>query len=194
MRMLISSLIAVTAVFVVSPVSAQTTTTGVYAQEAHRPHDTVGPRIGPAHVLPATTGTVVTQPGAPVITTPGAPVVATPVVPAVPGPPAPATIVDSVNRYTAERITAPQPVAEINAAERVAIPSPVVATTPAFTFWQVFARNRYGYYDDAYVDDNWFYDYYQPPATTAVVTKASSTGYRTSWLYEPLAERGMFNW
>jgi hypothetical protein len=65
------------------------------------------------------------------------------------------------------------------------------------TWWTAFTRNRYGYYDDAYVDDDWFFDYYElPRAASAVVDRAVGTlpPYRTSWIYEPVAERGLFSW
>lgn len=74
--------------------------------------------------------------------------------------------------------------------ERVAIP-------PTVTWWEAFTRNRFGFYDDGYVDDNWYYDYYEvprPAAAVAVPATSAAPGYRTSWLYEPVAERGLFSW
>jgi hypothetical protein len=84
--------------------------------------------------------------------------------------------------------------------DRVA-PAAVVdrpVTEAVVTWWDAFAQSRYGFYDDAYVDDNWYYDYYDVPrpAAAAVVTPASGVvvGYRSSWLYAPAAERGLFSW
>jgi hypothetical protein len=65
------------------------------------------------------------------------------------------------------------------------------------TWWTAFARNRYGYHDDAYVDDDWYYDFYElPRAAPAVVDRAVGTlpPYRTTWIFEPVAERGLFSW
>jgi hypothetical protein len=73
----------------------------------------------------------------------------------------------------------------------------VVAATPVASWWAAFARNRYGYYDDAFSDDDWFYDYYElPRATPVVVERPAGTilGYRTTWTYEPAAERALFSW
>src|SRR5204862_7224365 len=43
--------------------------------------------------------------------------------------------------------------------------------TPArtVTWWDAFGKLRYGFYDDGFSDDNWYFDYYEmPPATVAV--------------------------
>jgi hypothetical protein len=83
----------------------------------------------------------------------------------------------------------------------VVVEKPVVRETvvaePVTTWWVGFARNRFGFYDDGYVDDDWYYDFYETPKAAAVVVRrpaAVPLGYRTGWSYEPLAERGLFSW
>jgi len=96
-------------------------------------------------------------------------------------------------RVVVERVT-PEPVvvAERAAVREVVTPRPVVA------WFDAFVRNRYGYYDDGYLDDNWFYDYYEYAVPKAAVVTppvtATTPGYRTSWIYEPAAERALFSW
>lgn len=51
-------------------------------------------------------------------------------------------------------------------------------------------QSRFGYYDDSYVDDNWYYDYYAPPVAAAPSGALS----RTAWAYAPTAEDGIFSW
>jgi hypothetical protein len=101
------------------------------------------------------------------------------------------------DRIVTQRVVTEPPVAADvmvtdRAAVRPAVITPPVTTPRTTAWWEAFTQSRYGYYNDAYVDDNWFYDYYSPP-TTAVVSRPV-TGYRTGWLYEPMAERGLFNW
>jgi len=98
-------------------------------------------------------------------------------------------------RVVAEAVPAPVVVAEKPVVvERVATPQRVR------TWSDALARFRYGYYDDGNLDDNWYYDFYDPQPAVVVapaVTRPSSSanpGYRTSWTYEPVAERGLFSW
>ena len=79
-----------------------------------------------------------------------------------------------------------------------ATPTTVVAETfvapsrlPAW--WEAFTLTRYGFNDDGYLDDDWFYDYYQPAAARVAVARPT-TGYHTGWVYDPLVERGLFSW
>jgi hypothetical protein len=89
------------------------------------------------------------------------------------------------------------------------VAAPVVAARPvvaesavvpvgAASWWTALVGSRYGFYDDAYVDDNWFYDYYEVPAVAAAVAVPRVTsvtpGYYTNWLYDPAAERALFSW
>lgn len=120
--------------------------------------------------------------------------------PAVPPAALPAkTIVDPVPvPAVAERVVR-SPAAVVT--ERPIVRQEVVAPGAVVTWWDAFARNSYGFYDDGYLDDNWFYDYYEVPraarAVTVVQRPASNTpvqGHHTSWVYEPLAERGLFSW
>ena len=85
--------------------------------------------------------------------------------------------------------------------ERPVVRQEVVAPAAVVTWWDAFVRNSYGFYDDGYLDDNWFYDYYEVPrpacAVTVVERPASNTavlGHHTTWVYEPVAERGLFSW
>jgi hypothetical protein len=85
-----------------------------------------------------------------------------------------------------ERVPLPAP-----AVERPILETRVVVARPTLRWWEVLTRSRYGYYDDAYFDDNWYYDYYESPA---VASASGEVTYRTSWLYAPTAERGLFSW
>jgi len=71
-----------------------------------------------------------------------------------------------------------------------------VAPARSVTWWDAFGKLRYGFYDDGFTDDNWFYDYYEmPPATVAVEQPVIDTaGIRTSWRYDPLVEQRLFRW
>ena len=54
---------------------------------------------------------------------------------------------------------------------------------PPSRWWDTLAKSRFGYYDDAYFDDNWYYDYYEgPPAA-----RDPDARFRTTWLYSPVA-------
>ncbi len=75
--------------------------------------------------------------------------------------------------------------------ERPILEERVVAAQPALRWWEVLTKSRYGYYDDAYFDDNWYYDYYESPAVAAA---DDVVRYRTTWFYAPTAERGLFSW
>jgi hypothetical protein len=117
-------------------------------------------------------------------------------VPAVPlrvvtEPVVPARVVPE--RAVVERV----PAEPVVVADRAAVRE-VVAPRRAIAWFDAFVQNRYGYYDDGYLDDNWFYDYYQFAAPKAAVVAAPVTatapGYRTSWIYEPAAERALFSW
>jgi hypothetical protein len=103
-------------------------------------------------------------------------------------PPPPAVIEERVvlpERVVRERTPLPARVVE-----RPILEERVIAQ-PALRWWEVLTRSRYGYYDDAYFDDNWYYDYYESPAIAAA---SGAARYRTSWLYAPTAERGLFSW
>jgi hypothetical protein len=65
----------------------------------------------------------------------------------------------------------------------------VQAIQPPSRWWDTLAKSRCGYYDDAYFDDNWYYDYYE----AAAPTRGTDVRYRTPWLYSPVAERGLFH-
>jgi hypothetical protein len=122
-------------------------------------------------------------------------------VPAVPPVELPAkTIVDPVTPapVVAERVVR-TPAAVV--AARPVVAQEVVAPAAVVTWWDAFVRNSYGFYDDGYLDDNWYYDYYELPraarAMTVVQRSATSVpvqGHHTSWVYEPVAERGLFSW
>jgi hypothetical protein len=72
----------------------------------------------------------------------------------------------------------------------------VVAPTRAVTWWDAFGRMSYGFYDDGFTDDNWFYDYYEVPQAAVAVEQpvAASDGTRTSWRYDPVVEQRLFRW
>ncbi len=80
---------------------------------------------------------------------------------------------------------------------REAVVAPAgVAPARVVSWWDSFTKLRYGFYDDGFADDNWFYDYYEtPPAAVAVERPASvNVGNRTSWRYDPLVEQRLFRW
>lgn len=108
----------------------------------------------------------------------------------VPGVPARVIPESPPRTIVQERIVTARAIPERTVVERPVVRERVVVREPAVTWWDVFARNRYGYYDDAYFDDNWFYDYYEVPRATR---RAATPGLRTGWTYEPTAERGLFN-
>jgi len=120
-------------------------------------------------------------------------------VPAVPPPLVPAkAVLDPVAPapVVAERVV--RTLAAV-VTERPVVREAVVAPAAVVTWWDAFARNIYGFYDDAYLDDNWYYDYYELPRTTRAVTvverpSGAALGHHTSWVYEPVAERGLFSW
>jgi hypothetical protein len=91
-----------------------------------------------------------------------------------------------VDRVVGERLTPPAAIAE-----QPVVRDRVAVTAPAPTWWDVLTRARFGYYDDAYFDDNWYYDYYEAPPVTV---RTGDVVYRTGWFYAPTAERGLFNW
>jgi len=72
----------------------------------------------------------------------------------------------------------------------------VVAPTRTVTWWDAFGKMRYGFYDDGFTDDNWFYDYYELPAATVAVEQpvAVAPGARTSWRYDPQVQQRLFRW
>jgi hypothetical protein len=90
------------------------------------------------------------------------------------------------DRTVEQRVTAPAAIAE-----QPVVRDRVVATSPAPLWWDVLTRARFGYYDDAYFDDNWYYDYYEAPPVTV---RTGEVVQRTGWFYAPTAERGLFNW
>jgi hypothetical protein len=98
-------------------------------------------------------------------------------------------------RVAAPRATAVTTVATPSAVvtERVLSPG-VLARDRSGLWWEDFALLRFGYYDDGYVDDNWFYDYYDAPVRRAVVAPVASAPYRTTWIYDRLGESGLFSW
>ena len=117
------------------------------------------------------------------------PVVRVPVAPAVAMPAAPVRAV--TERVVTEEVPA--------VAERTVVREQAVVPSRIVTWWDAFIRNRYGHYDDGYLDDNWYYDYYELPRAApaaVVVDRAVGTvpGHRTTWMYEPVAERGLFSW
>ena len=79
---------------------------------------------------------------------------------------------------------------------RPVVPEAVIAPGRTITWSEAFGRLRYGFYDDGFTDDNWFYDYYETlPAAVAVEQPVSpGQGYRTSWRYDPLVEQRLFRW
>jgi hypothetical protein len=89
-------------------------------------------------------------------------------------------------RVVTERVVAPATVVE-----RPVVRERVAVATPVVRWWEVLDRARFGYYDDAYFDDNWYYDYYEAPPRTV---REGDVLYRTGWFYAPTAERGLFNW
>jgi hypothetical protein len=72
----------------------------------------------------------------------------------------------------------------------------VIPPAGTLTWWDAFGKMSYGFYDDGFTDDNWFYDYYEmPPATVAVEQPAvERAGSRTTWRYDPLVEHRLFRW
>lgn len=123
------------------------------------------------------------------------------VVPIAPAPSAPVvTERVAVERRPTEPLAPPVTVVEkppVAVVEKPVIREAVAVAGPVTTWWSAFSRNRYGYYDDGFVDDDWYYDYYEMPrATPVVVARPAGTllGFRTNWIYEPAAERGLFSW
>ncbi len=72
----------------------------------------------------------------------------------------------------------------------------LVAPATTVTWREAFGKMRYGFYDDGFTDDNWFYDYYEMPPTTVAVQQpvAAAPGTRTSWRYDPQVEQRLFRW
>ena len=73
----------------------------------------------------------------------------------------------------------------------------VVAPARTVTWWDAFGRMSCGFYDDAFTNDNWFYDYYDVPAPTVAVAQpvvSPTDGTRTSWRYDPVVEQRLFRW
>jgi hypothetical protein len=101
-------------------------------------------------------------------------------------------------RVVEPRVVAPAAVAPVAVvpATREVVRETVVAPTGVGSWWDAFGKLRYGYYDDGFADDNWFYDYYEsPPAAVAVERPVSAAvGNRTSWRYDPLVEQRLFRW
>jgi len=95
---------------------------------------------------------------------------------------------------TAEGAVAVVPSATVTA--RPVVREAVVAPARTLSWWDAFGKLRYGFYDDGFTDDNWFYDYYETPPTTVAVQQPASAaqGYRTSWRYDPLVEHRLFRW
>jgi hypothetical protein len=79
---------------------------------------------------------------------------------------------------------------------RPVVAEAALAPAGAATWWDAFGKMRYGFYDDGFTDDNWFYDYYEAPPTTVAVAQpvAAASGTRTSWRYEPQVEQRLFRW
>ena len=83
----------------------------------------------------------------------------------------------------------------VAAVSRLPPAGPAVVVGRGPTWLDALATIRYGYYDDGYVDDNWFYDYYELPSAVAVEAPTNAApGYRTSWRYDPAAEQRLFRW
>jgi hypothetical protein len=107
---------------------------------------------------------------------------------------APAVVIERVPARVIE------PAAPIVPATTVATPpfvrETVVAPARTATWWDAFGRMSYGFYDDGFTDDNWFYDYYEVPAAAVAVAQPVSTtdGTRTSWRYDPVIEQRLFRW
>jgi len=100
-------------------------------------------------------------------------------------------------RVVEPRAVAPVVVAPaVMPATREVVRETVVAPPVVGSWWDAFGKLRYGFYDDGFSDDNWFYDYYEtPPAAVAVERPASAAvGNRTSWRYDPLVEQRLFRW
>jgi hypothetical protein len=121
-------------------------------------------------------------------------------VPAVPPAAVPAkTVIDPVvpAPVVAERVMR-TPAAIVT--ERPVVREAVAGPAAVVTWWDAFARTSFGFYDDGYLDDNWYYDYYELPRPARAVTvverpsNAAVLGHHTSWVYEPVAERGLFSW
>lgn len=81
-------------------------------------------------------------------------------------------------------------------AARPVVRETLVSPARTVAWWDAFGKLRYGFYDDGFTDDNWFYDYYEaPPATVAVEQPvAVAPGARTSWRYDPQVEQRLFRW
>src|SRR5262245_25970493 len=45
--------------------------------------------------------------------------------------------------------------------ERPIVREAVAAPARVVSWWDAFGKMRYGFYDDGFADDNWFYDYYE---------------------------------
>jgi len=111
-------------------------------------------------------------------------------------PPPPAVITERVvlpERVVTERVVrvpvpAPLPATVV---ERPILAERVVVTQPTGNWRDVLAESRFGYYDDSYFDDNWYYDYYESPQVAA---PSGVARFRTGWFYAPTAERGLFSW
>ena len=119
-----------------------------------------------------------------------------PVVPAVVRPPvvAETVVAERVPARVVESVTPVVPPVTVTA--RPVVPETIVAPARTVTWWDAFGKMRYGFYDDGFTDDNWFYDYYELPPTTVAVAQpaAEPAGYRTSWRYDPLVEQRLFRW
>jgi hypothetical protein len=126
----------------------------------------------------------------------------TPVVPPVVRQPvvAPAIVTERVPARVVEPavpiIPATTVVPATTVATRPLVRETVVAPARTVTWWDAFGRMSYGFYDDGFSDDNWFYDYYEVPAATVAVVQPVSTtdGTRTSWRYDPQVEQRLFRW
>jgi hypothetical protein len=108
----------------------------------------------------------------------------------VPGVPARVIPESPPRTVVQERVVTERVVPARTVVERPVVRERVVVSEAPARWWDVFARNRYGYYDDAYFDDNWFYDYYELPR---IQRGAATPGFRTGWTYDPVAERGIFS-
>ncbi len=98
----------------------------------------------------------------------------------------PARVVEEVLPVVAPAVVTARPI----------VREAIVAPTRTVTWWDALARMRYGFYDDGFADDNWFYDYYDGPPTTVAVEQpvAAAPGGRTSWRYDPQVEQRLFRW
>ena len=125
------------------------------------------------------------------------PVVPVPIVPApVVRPPvvAETVVTERVPAPIVESVTPIVPATTV--ATRPVVRETVVAPARAVTWWDAFGRMSFGFYDDGFTDDNWFYDYYEVPAVAVAVAQPVSRtdGTRTSWRYDPVVEQRLFRW